>query len=80
MLIMPGYVKEEGALATKILSMYHGNAALNLPTHSAIVILMDSRTGLPLGVCYVKLQYINQINMLFLVWIVYFLYFKRFII
>ena len=48
---MPGYVQGQKALATKILSLFQTNATSNLPTHSAIVVLLDPDTGFPLAVC-----------------------------
>ncbi|CAL4096473.1 unnamed protein product, partial [Meganyctiphanes norvegica] len=47
LMVMPGYVPGEGALATKLVSMFPRNAAKGLSTHSAIVMLLNPDTGIP---------------------------------
>ncbi|KAF2365912.1 Ornithine cyclodeaminase/mu-crystallin [Trinorchestia longiramus] len=49
-LVMPGLVRPNAALATKILTMYPNNAAIGLPSHNAIIVLFDSHTGLPAAI------------------------------
>ncbi|XP_047469590.1 ketimine reductase mu-crystallin-like [Penaeus chinensis] len=54
MLVMPGLMPGEGgsagALATKIVSLFPGNAAKGLSTHHALVVLMEPGTGAPLAI------------------------------
>lgn len=42
---MPGFVEEPPALATKLVSVYHGNASRGLPSHLATIVLHDPETG-----------------------------------
>ncbi len=49
-LFMPGYLPGQGDLAAKIVSVYGGNRARGLPVVSAVVILLDSTTGMPMAV------------------------------
>lgn len=44
---MPGYV--DGVLETKLVSLFHGNAARGLPTHQAVILVFDSSDGVPLA-------------------------------
>ena len=46
---MPVYLDSTGTLATKLVSMFPKNAALNLPTHQALVAVFDPGTGAPLA-------------------------------
>ena len=46
-LLMPGYLPEQGDAAAKIVSVYGGNKARGLPVVSALVVLLDSSTGVP---------------------------------
>lgn len=46
-LFMPGYLRESGALAQKIVSVYAGNSARGLPVISGIVVVLDATTGQP---------------------------------
>uniref|UniRef100_A0A6A7FP68 Ketimine reductase mu-crystallin n=1 Tax=Hirondellea gigas TaxID=1518452 RepID=A0A6A7FP68_9CRUS len=49
LMVMPGLVRPCNALATKILCKYPGNAAKGLPTHTSLVLLNDTQTGVPLA-------------------------------
>lgn len=44
---MPGYVG--GVLETKLVSVFPANHEVGLPTHQAVVVLFDDRTGSPLA-------------------------------
>jgi len=48
-LLMPAHLHDSGDFAVKIVSVYGGNPDLGLPTVTATVLAMDSRTGLPLA-------------------------------
>ncbi|HET9661911.1 MAG TPA: ornithine cyclodeaminase [Thermomicrobiales bacterium] len=50
MLMMPGFVPAERALGFKVVNFFPGNPARGLPTINAIVCLIDSTTGEPLGI------------------------------
>jgi ornithine cyclodeaminase len=43
--VMPAAISEPPALGTKLVSVYHSNAALGLPSHLATIILHDPETG-----------------------------------
>jgi alanine dehydrogenase len=43
---MPGYLPT-GGLATKLVSLFPGNAQLALPTHQAVILVFDPDTGAP---------------------------------
>ena len=43
--LMPAFVPDSGALGTKLVTVFAGNAAAGLPTHLATIILFDSETG-----------------------------------
>jgi ornithine cyclodeaminase len=43
--VMPAFVPETGALGTKLVTVFGGNAAAGLPTHLAAILLFDSDTG-----------------------------------
>ena len=45
MLVMPGYLPNEEALATKIVTLFPNNAKEGKSTHAATVILMDAKDG-----------------------------------
>jgi alanine dehydrogenase len=47
---MPGYVPALGALTTKLVSLFPGNASGPLPTHQALIAVFDDRTGEPVAV------------------------------
>ncbi|MGD9713555.1 MAG: ornithine cyclodeaminase family protein [Thermomicrobiales bacterium] len=50
MLMMPGYVPENGALGFKTVNFFAGNPKRGLPTIHAIVCLIDPETGIPLAI------------------------------
>ena len=43
--VMPAYIARPPALGTKLVSVYHSNAALGLPSHLATIVLLDPETG-----------------------------------
>ncbi|MCL4161018.1 UNVERIFIED_CONTAM: hypothetical protein GTU68_052380 [Idotea baltica] len=45
LIVMPGYLPGQKALATKILTLFPGNVEKGLSSHNAIVVLMCSETG-----------------------------------
>jgi ornithine cyclodeaminase/alanine dehydrogenase-like protein (mu-crystallin family) len=44
---MPGYAPSQGALVTKLVSLFPGNAGTALPTHQAVIVAFDAATGTP---------------------------------
>ncbi|MEV7379750.1 ornithine cyclodeaminase family protein [Streptomyces lydicus] len=44
---MPGFVPSAGALASKLVSVFPGNAGTSLPTHQALIVVFDPDTGEP---------------------------------
>ena len=48
-LLMPAHLHDSGDFAVKIVSVYGGNPDLGLPTVTATVLALDSRTGMPLA-------------------------------
>jgi len=48
--VMPAYLEGPPALGTKLVSVYHGNAARGLPSHLATIVLHDPDTGALLAV------------------------------
>ena len=48
-LFMPGYLPEGRHLAAKIVSVFTGNRDRGLPVINAVVLVLDSETGLPLA-------------------------------
>src|SRR5690348_10582026 len=46
---MPGYTPSAGALATKLVTLFPGNAGGELPTHQAVVVVFDPATGRPVA-------------------------------
>ena len=48
-LFMPGYLPEEGWLAAKVVSVFPGNRELGLPVVTAVVLVLDSKTGEPVA-------------------------------
>ena len=43
--VMPAYLPDPGALGTKLVTVFGGNAVLGLPTHLATIVLLDATTG-----------------------------------
>src|SRR5260221_4233761 len=43
--VMPAYIARPPALGTKLVSVYHSNAARGLPSHLATIVLLDPETG-----------------------------------
>jgi alanine dehydrogenase len=43
--VMPAYIRQPAALGTKLVSVYHSNAALGLPSHLATIVLLDPESG-----------------------------------
>jgi ornithine cyclodeaminase len=48
-LFMPGFLPEGGHLAAKIVSVFTGNRELDLPVINALVLVLDSETGVPVA-------------------------------
>jgi ornithine cyclodeaminase/thiomorpholine-carboxylate dehydrogenase len=46
LLAMPAY-QQDSEVAVKLVSVFHGNTELGLPTHQAVICLFDPRTGTP---------------------------------
>src|SRR5579872_6283333 len=46
--MMPGYAGGPEILGIKVITIFHGNGALGIPSHQGIIILFDPRTGTPL--------------------------------
>lgn len=49
-LFMPAYLEDSGDLAVKIVSVYSGNPAIGLPTTSALVVVLNAKTGQPTAI------------------------------
>jgi ornithine cyclodeaminase len=47
LLAMPGFVPSQGALVTKLVSLFPHNAGSALPTHQAVIAVFDPATGAP---------------------------------
>ena len=43
--VMPAYLADPPALGTKLVSVFHANAAVGLPSHLATIVLLDHETG-----------------------------------
>jgi ornithine cyclodeaminase len=43
--VMPAFIGQPAALGTKLVSVYHSNAARGLPSHLATIVLHDPETG-----------------------------------
>lgn len=43
--VMPAFITQPPALGTKLVSVYHTNAAHGLPSHLATIVLLDPETG-----------------------------------
>jgi alanine dehydrogenase len=46
--MMPGYAKNPDILGIKVITIFHANGALGLPSHQGVVILFDAKQGTPL--------------------------------
>jgi ornithine cyclodeaminase len=46
---MPGYVPSLGALVSKLVSLFPGNAGSAIPTHQAVIAVFDPENGSPLA-------------------------------
>jgi ornithine cyclodeaminase/alanine dehydrogenase-like protein (mu-crystallin family) len=44
---MPGYTPSAGALASKLVTLFPGNAGTALPTHQAVIVVFDRDNGRP---------------------------------
>jgi alanine dehydrogenase len=49
LMAMPGYVPSQGALVTKLVSLFPRNAGTELPTHQAVIVVFDAATGAPVA-------------------------------
>ena len=50
-LIMPGYLKESGALGTKVVSVFSNNfQKYNLPSTIGTILLLNDKTGQPISI------------------------------
>lgn len=43
--VMPAFITEPPALGTKLVTVFHTNAAVGLPSHLATIVLLDPETG-----------------------------------
>jgi len=48
--VMPAFVSKPPALGTKLVTVYHSNAARGLPSHLATIVLLDPETGALLAI------------------------------
>src|SRR5919197_967724 len=48
--VMPSYLPSAGTLATKLVSLFPGNAGTELPTHQALIAVFDPESGAPVAV------------------------------
>jgi ornithine cyclodeaminase len=46
---MPGYTPSTGALASKLVTLFPGNAGSTLPTHQAVIVVFDPDNGRPVA-------------------------------
>jgi len=46
--MMPGYARSPDILGIKVITIFHANGALGLPSHQGVVMLFDAKTGTPL--------------------------------
>jgi ornithine cyclodeaminase len=56
--VMPAFVPQSGALGTKLVTVFGGNATVGLPTHLATIVLLDSGTGALL--CVMDGRYVTE--------------------
>jgi len=47
---MPAWLEEGPAMGAKLVTVYHANGRLGLPTHQAVIVLLDAETGALLAV------------------------------
>ena len=47
LMAMPGYVPSQGALVSKLVSLFPRNAGTGIPTHQAVIAVFDAQTGSP---------------------------------
>ena len=47
--VMPAYLPSKGALVTKLVSLFPGNAGTTIPTHQAVIAVFDPETGSPVA-------------------------------
>lgn len=48
--VMPAFIPQPAALGTKLVSVFHSNAARGLPSHLATIVLLDPETGALLAI------------------------------
>ena len=48
-LLMPAYLRQTGDCCVKVVSVYGSNPAQGLPSVTGVVVVLDSKTGLPMG-------------------------------
>jgi len=46
--MMPGYAEKLGVMGIKVITVFHANSEVGLPSHQGIVILFDAKNGHPL--------------------------------
>src|SRR5215469_6101001 len=46
--MMPAYAGGPEILGIKVITIFHGNGTLGVPSHQGVIILLDPRTGTPL--------------------------------
>jgi ornithine cyclodeaminase/alanine dehydrogenase-like protein (mu-crystallin family) len=46
--MMPGYAGAPGILGIKLITIFHGNGTLGIPSHQGVIVLLDPGTGTPL--------------------------------
>jgi ornithine cyclodeaminase len=56
--VMPAHIPKSGALGTKLVTVFSGNAAIGLPSHLATIILLDETTGALM--CVMDGRYITE--------------------
>src|ERR1700722_7205859 len=45
--MMPGYARSPDILGIKVITIFHANGALGLPSHQGVVMLFDAKQGTP---------------------------------
>jgi ornithine cyclodeaminase len=46
--MMPGYASKLGVMGIKVITVFHANNEVGLPSHQGVVMLFDAKTGKPL--------------------------------